>query len=319
MIILAIESSCDETAMAIVEDGRKILSNTVYTQIAIHTMYGGVVPEVASREHIKKVTYVLDDALKQANLTLDDIDAVAVTKEPGLIGSLMVGVNTAKTISLCFNKPLIYVNHIHGHIYANYLEEDFTFPLLALVVSGGHTELVLMKDHMDFEILGETLDDAVGEAYDKVARVVGVGYPGGPIIDKMASQGEPVYPLPHIKLSKDSLDFSFSGLKSAVVNLCHNANQRGETIDANNLAASFQNAVIDVLVSKTSKAATMYNVKQVIIAGGVAANKGLRSAMQDKMDELGIKLTVPQFKYCTDNAAMIAAAGYHKYIKELKN
>lgn len=319
MIILAIESSCDETAMAIVEDGRKILSNTVYTQIAIHTMYGGVVPEVASREHIKKVTYVLDEVLKQANMTLDDIDAVAVTKEPGLIGSLMVGVNTAKTISLCFNKPLIYVNHIHGHIYANYLEEDFTFPLLALVVSGGHTELVLMKDHMDFEILGETLDDAVGEAYDKVARVVNVGYPGGPIIDKMAHIGTPTYPLPHIKLSKDSLDFSFSGLKSAVINLCHNANQRGEAIDANNLAASFQNAVIDVLVSKTSKAATMNNVKQVIIAGGVAANKGLRSAMQEAMNNLNIKLTVPQFKYCTDNAAMIAAAGYHKYIKEQKN
>lgn len=319
MIILAIESSCDETAMAIVEDGRKILSNTVYTQIAIHTMYGGVVPEVASREHIKKVTYVLDEVLKQANMTLDDIDAVAVTKEPGLIGSLMVGVNTAKTISLCFNKPLIYVNHIHGHIYANYLEEDFTFPLLALVVSGGHTELVLMKDHMDFEILGETLDDAVGEAYDKVARVVNVGYPGGPIIDKMAHIGTPTYPLPHIKLSKDSLDFSFSGLKSAVINLCHNANQRGETIDANNLAASFQNAVIDVLVSKTVLAATMHNVKQVIIAGGVAANKGLRSAMQEAMDNLNIKLTVPQFKYCTDNAAMIAAAGYHKYIKEQKN
>ena len=319
MIILAIESSCDETAMAIVEDGRKILSNTVYTQIAIHTMYGGVVPEVASREHIKKVTYVLDEVLKQANMTLDDIDAVAVTKEPGLIGSLMVGVNTAKTISLCFNKPLIYVNHIHGHIYANYLEEDFTFPLLALVVSGGHTELVLMKDHMDFEILGETLDDAVGEAYDKVARVVNVGYPGGPIIDKMAHIGTPTYPLPHIKLSKDSLDFSFSGLKSAVINLCHNANQRGETIDANNLAASFQNAVIDVLVSKTVLAATMHNVKQVIIAGGVAANKGLRNAMQEAMNNLNIKLTVPQFKYCTDNAAMIAAAGYHKYIKENKN
>ena len=290
MIILAIESSCDETAMAIVENGRKILSNTVYTQIAIHTMYGGVVPEVASREHIKKVTYVLDEVLKQANMTLYDIDAVAVTKEPGLIGSLMVGVNTAKTISLCYNKPLIYVNHIHGHIYANYLEEDFTFPLLALVVSGGHTELVLMKDHMEFEILGETLDDAVGEAYDKVARVVNVGYPGGPIIDKMAHIGTPTYPLPHIKLSKDSLDFSFSGLKSAVINLCHNANQRGETIDANNLAASFQNAVIDVLVSKTVLAATMHNVKQVIIAGGVAANKGLRSAMQEAMENLNIKL-----------------------------
>ena len=275
MIILSIESSCDETAMAIVENGRKILSNTVYTQIAIHTMYGGVVPEVASREHIKKITYVLDEVLQQANLTLDDIDAVAVTKEPGLIGSLMVGINTAKTICLCYNKPLIYVNHIHGHIYANYLEEDFTFPLLALVVSGGHTELVLMKNHMEFEILGETLDDAVGEAYDKVARVVNVGYPGGPIIDKMAHIGTPTYPLPHIKLSKDSLDFSFSGLKSAVINLCHNANQRGETLGANNLAASFQNAVIDVLVSKTTLAAKQYDVKQVIIAGGVAANKGL--------------------------------------------
>lgn len=319
MIILSIESSCDETAMAIVEDGRKILSNTVYTQIAIHTMYGGVVPEVASREHIKKITYVLDEALKQANLTLDDIDAVAVTKEPGLIGSLMVGINTAKTISLCFNKPLIYVNHIHGHIYANYLEEDFTFPLLALVVSGGHTELVLMKDHMEFEILGETLDDAVGEAYDKVARVVNVGYPGGPIIDKMAHIGIPAYSLPHIKLSKDSLDFSFSGLKSAVINLCHNANQRGETLDANNLAASFQNAVIDVLVSKTTLAAKQYDVKQVIIAGGVAANKGLRNAMQEAMENLNIKLTVPQFKYCTDNAAMIAAAAYNQYIKENKN
>ena len=318
MIILAIESSCDETAMAIVEDGRKVISNTVYTQIAIHTQYGGVVPEVASREHIKKVTYVLESTLKDANMTLNDIDAVAVTKEPGLIGSLMVGINTAKTISLCYNKPLIYVNHIHGHIYANYLEEDFTFPLLALVVSGGHTELVLMKDHFEFELLGETLDDAVGEAYDKVARVVNVGYPGGPIIDKMASMGEVTYSLPHIKLGKDSYDFSFSGLKSAVINLCHNANQRGETIDANNLAASFQNAVIDVLVSKTSKAAQNFQVKQVIIAGGVAANKGLRTAMKDEMDKLNIKLTVPSFKFCTDNAAMIAAAGYFAYKKGIR-
>jgi N6-L-threonylcarbamoyladenine synthase len=251
-------------------------------------------------------------------MTLNDIDAVAVTKEPGLIGSLMVGINTAKTISLCYNKPLIYVNHIHGHIYANYLEEDFSFPLLALVVSGGHTELVLMKDHFEFELLGETLDDAVGEAYDKVARVVNVGYPGGPIIDKMAAMGEVTYNLPHIKLGKDSYDFSFSGLKSAVINLCHNANQRGETIDANNLAASFQNAVIDVLVSKTSKAAQNFQVKQVIIAGGVAANKGLRTAMKEEMDKLNIKLTVPSFKFCTDNAAMIAAAAYHSYNKKNK-
>lgn len=310
MKILAIETSCDETAIAIVEDGRKIISNVVYTQIGIHTMYGGVVPEVASREHIAKITYVLDSALKEANLTMEDIDNIAVTSTPGLIGSLMVGVNTAKTLGLCFNKPITYVNHIHGHIYANNLVEDFTFPLIALVVSGGHTELVLMKDHMDFEILGETLDDAVGEAYDKVARVVNVGYPGGPIIDKMAKEGTPRYNLPHIKLGKDSYDFSFSGLKSAVINLYHNTMQRGETLDYNDLAASFQDAVIDVLVSKTKKAAIEYNAKQVIIAGGVAANSGLRDAMKKALDEINLPLTVPPIKYCTDNAAMIASCAY---------
>lgn len=315
MRILSIESSCDETAMAIVEDGNKVISNNVYTQIAIHTLYGGVVPEVASREHIKKVTYVLDACLKEANLTIDDIDCVAVTAEPGLIGSLMVGINTAKTICLCYNLPILYVNHIYGHIYANYLEDNFSFPLLALVVSGGHTELVLMNDHFEFEILGETLDDAVGEAYDKVARVVNVGYPGGPILDKMASLGSPTYPLPHVKLGKDSYDFSFSGLKSAVINLYNKTKERNEELDYNNLAASFQNAVIDVLVSKTKKAALEYNVKQVIIAGGVAANKGLRSALKEEMEKLGIKLTVPAFKYCTDNAAMIGAAAYHQYKK----
>lgn len=310
MKILAIETSCDETAIAVVEDGRNILSNVVYTQIDIHTKYGGVVPEVASREHIAKITYVIDSCLKQANMTLNDIDKVAVTKTPGLIGSLMVGINTAKTISLCYNKPLIEVNHIHGHIYANYLVEDFKFPLLALVVSGGHTELVLMKDHMNFEILGETLDDAVGEAYDKVARVVNVGYPGGPIIDKMAHMGTPRYKLPHILLGKDSYDFSFSGLKSAVINLYHNTKQRNEELDYNDLAASFQEAVVDVLVTKTKKAALEYNVKQVIIAGGVAANKGLREGMQKALDEVNIPLTVPPIKYCTDNAAMIAACAY---------
>lgn len=310
MKILAIETSCDETALAIVEDGRKIISNVVYTQISIHTKYGGVVPEVASREHIAKITYVLDSVLKEANMTLNDIDYVAVTSAPGLIGSLMVGINTAKTISLCYNKPLICVNHIHGHIYANNLVEDFKFPLIALVVSGGHTELVLMKDHMEFEILGETLDDAVGEAYDKVARVVGVGYPGGPIIDKMAKEGMPKYSLPHIKLGKDSYDFSFSGLKSAVINLYHNTAQRGETLDFNDLAASFQDAVIDVLVSKTKKAAQEYNAKQVIIAGGVAANSGLREAMKKALDEINLPLTVPPIKFCTDNAAMIAACAY---------
>ena len=312
MKILGIESSCDETSVAIVEDGKKVWSNVIYTQIEIHKQYGGVVPEVASRHHIEKITYVIDQALKEAGLTLDEIDKIAVTAEPGLIGSLMVGINAAKTIGLVFHKPVIMVNHIHGHIYANYLESDFSFPLLALVVSGGHTELVLMKDHYEFEVLGETLDDAVGEAYDKIARVVEVGYPGGPIIDKMAADGEPTYELPRVKLSKDSYDFSFSGLKSAVINLHHKAEQKGETLNYNNLAASFQASVVDVLCMKTKKAALEYGVKQVIIAGGVAANKGLRSRMQEEMDKLGIKLTVPKFKYCTDNAAMIAVAGYFK-------
>ena len=312
MIILGIESSCDETSVAVVVDGKKVLSNVIYTQIEIHKLYGGVVPEVASRRHIEKITFVIDEALKEAGITYQDIDKIAVTAEPGLIGSLMVGINAAKTIGLVYNKPVIMVNHIHGHIYANYLESDFSFPLLALVVSGGHTELVLMKDHYEFELLGETLDDAVGEAYDKVARVVEVGYPGGPILDKMASMGEATYQLPRVKLGKDSYDFSFSGLKSAVINLHHKAMEKGETLNYNNLATSFQNAVVDVLCMKTVKAAKEFNVNQVIIAGGVAANKGLRKRMQEEMDNLGIKLTVPNFKYCTDNAAMIAVAGYFK-------
>ena len=311
MKILAIESSCDETSIAVVEDGKKVLSNVTYTQIDIHKKYGGVVPEVASRHHIEKVTYVLEGALQQANITLDEIDAVAVTKTPGLVGSLMVGINTAKTIALAFNKPLIEVNHIHGHIYANYLTHEFKFPLIALVVSGGHTEIVLMKDHLEFEILGETLDDAVGEAYDKIARVVNVGYPGGPIIDKMASMGKPTYQLPHVKLGKDSYDFSFSGLKSAVINLHNKAQQKGEELNAFDLAASFQDAVVDVLVSKTKRAILEYNCKQVIVAGGVAANKGLRSEMQKMVESLDdVTLTFPPFEYCTDNAAMIGVAAY---------
>ena len=228
----------------------------------------------------------------------------------------MVGINTAKTISLAFNKPLIYINHIHGHIYANYLTNEFKFPLIALVVSGGHTEIVLMKDHLDFEILGETLDDAVGEAYDKIARVVNVGYPGGPIIDKMAASGQATYKLPHVKLGKDSYDFSFSGLKSAVINLHNKANMKGETLNANDLAASFQDAVVDVLVSKTKRALEEYNCKQVIVAGGVAANKGLRKSMQDMVDQLeDVTLTFPPFEYCTDNAAMIGVAAYFQYLK----
>ena len=311
MKILAIESSCDETAVAIVEDGKKVLSNVVFTQIDIHTKYGGVVPEIASRHHIEKITYVIDQAMKEANLTFKDIDKIAVTANPGLVGSLMVGINAAKTLGLAYNKEVIMVNHIHGHIYANYLEDDFTFPVLALVVSGGHTELVLMKDHMSFEILGETLDDAVGESYDKVARVVKVGYPGGPIIDKMASLGSPTYPLPHVKLGKDSYDFSFSGLKSAVINLCNKLDMKGEELNANDLAASSQEAVVDVLCEKTIRAAKEYKAKQLIVAGGVAANKGLRSALTNEVNKVeGLRITFPSFKYCTDNAAMIGVAGY---------
>lgn len=311
MKILAIESSCDETAVAIVENGKKVLSNVVFTQIDIHTKYGGVVPEIASRHHIEKITYVIDQAMKEANLTFKDIDKIAVTANPGLVGSLMVGINAAKTLGLAYNKEVIMVNHIHGHIYANYLEDDFTFPVLALVVSGGHTELVLMKDHMSFEILGETLDDAVGESYDKVARVVKVGYPGGPIIDKMAACGSPTYPLPHVKLGKDSYDFSFSGLKSAVINLCNKLDMKGEELNANDLAASFQEAVVDVLCEKTIRAAKEYKAKQIIVAGGVAANKGLRSALTNEVNKVeGLRITFPSFKYCTDNAAMIGVAGY---------
>lgn len=313
--ILAIESSCDETSIAVVEDGKNVLSNAIYTQIEIHKAYGGVVPEVASRHHIAKVTYVLEQALKEANVTMEDIDEIAVTATPGLIGSLMVGINTAKTLAMIYNKPLTMVNHIHGHIYANAIESDFEFPLLALVVSGGHTELVLMKDHFDFEVLGETLDDAVGEAYDKVARVVEVGYPGGPIIDKMAKLGEPTYPLPHIKLGKESFDFSFSGLKSAVINLHNKTKMKGETLDYNNLAASFQKAVVDVLAEKTKRAALEYNVKMVIIAGGVSANSSLRGRIKEDIETLGIKFNVPSFKYCTDNAAMIGAAAYYQTLK----
>lgn len=318
MRILAIESSCDETSVAIVEDGKNVLCNEVYTQIEIHKLYGGVVPEVASRRHIEKITYVIDAAMKKSGIGYDDIDKIAVTAEPGLIGSLMVGVNAAKTIGLAYNKEVIMVNHIHGHIYANYLESDFTFPLIALVVSGGHTELVLMKEHFNFELLGETLDDAVGEAYDKVARVVEVGYPGGPILDRMAKDGKANYQLPHIKLAKDSYDFSFSGLKSAVINLHNKCKQKGEELNYNDLAASFQDAVVDVLVSKTSRAAQEYNAKQVLIAGGVAANSGLREAMKNEMQKLGIQLTVPSFKNCTDNAAMIGVAGYFQDLKRSK-
>lgn len=314
--ILGIESSCDETSCAIVKNGNVVISNVVLSQIDIHTNFGGVVPEIASRHHLKNITMVIEECLNKANMTIDDIDAIAVTEGPGLIGSLLVGLEAAKTLSYIYNKPLVPIHHIAGHIYANNLEKKLTFPLIALVVSGGHTELVYMKDHYDFKYIGGTLDDAVGECYDKVARVIGVGYPGGPVIDKMAHIGKHTYDLP-IPLNDNSYNFSFSGLKSAVINLAHNEEQRGNTINKEDLAKSFQDVVVEIITKKTMKAAKEYNVNSIIVAGGVAANKGIREELSRLCKEEQIELTLPNISYCTDNAAMIASAGYFAY-KEKK-
>ncbi len=315
MIVLGVESSCDETACAIVKDGKEVLSNVVLSQIDIHTKFGGVVPEIASREHVYNVSMCFEEAFKKANLKPEDIDLVAVTEGPGLIGSLLVGVNAAKTFALMYNKPLIGLNHLAGHIYANAIEHEMKFPSIALLVSGGNTELIYMKEHFSFELIGETLDDAVGEAYDKVARVVGIGYPGGPIVDKLAHLGEDTYHLPRVTLGNDNYNFSFSGLKSAVINLNHNAEQRGEKIDVNNLCASFQEAVTDVLTEKALRACKEYGVKQLIVAGGVSANKGLKEKLNRKNTNKDLEICIPSIKYCTDNAVMIAAAGYYRYQK----
>ena len=312
MNILAIESSCDETSVSIVKDGRVEISTVVLSQIDTHTNYGGVVPEIASRMHVENITIVIDEALKKANMKMEDIGAIAVTYGPGLIGSLLVGLMAAKTLAFVYNKPLIPVHHIAGHIYANNLVKRLEFPLIALVVSGGHTELVYMKEDYSFEKLGGTLDDAVGEAYDKVARVIGVPYPGGPLVDKLSFEGEDTYNLP-LPLDDDSYNFSFSGLKSAVINLAHNEEQRGNKINPANMACSFQNRVVEILVKKTMKALKDYKVNNLIVAGGVAANKGLREALTKECKKNGINLIIPEMKYCTDNAAMIGAAGYYAY------
>jgi len=316
MIILAIETSCDETSAAVVKDGKEILSNVVVSQMDIHKEFGGVVPEVASRHHVTSITKVIDSAIEQASINTKDIDFVAVTKSPGLIGALLVGINAAKAFALANKIPILGVHHIKGHIYANQIENEMKFPLVSLVVSGGHTELIYMEKHNSFKQIGSTLDDAVGEAYDKVARVLGLGYPGGPIVDKLAHQGDITYDLPKPYLNKDEFEFSFSGLKSAVINLIHNARQRNEEIRVNDVCASFQDSVTDVLVYKTIKAANKFNVKQIIVAGGVAANKGLRSKMKENSS--GFDLAIPSIKYCTDNAAMIGIAAYYQY-QDLNN
>lgn len=311
--ILGIESSCDETSASIVKNGTTEISTVISSQIDIHKNYGGVVPEIASRQHVKNITIVLEECLQKANMTMEQIDAIAITYGPGLIGSLLVGLEAAKTLSFIYNKPLIPVHHIAGHIYANSLVKELKFPLLAIVVSGGHTEIVEMPCHYKFNKLGGTLDDAIGECYDKVARVIGLEYPGGPKIDKLAAIGKNTYKLP-VPLKDDSYDFSFSGLKSAVINLVHNEEQRGLEINKEDLATSFQTVAVEAITSKVRKAIIDMNIKTVVVAGGVAANQGLRNAMTKLAEELNVDLTIPPMKYCTDNATMIAAAGYYAYL-----
>lgn len=315
-IILGIETSCDETAAAVVKNGTEILSNVVTSQIDIHKQFGGVVPEIASRHHVEQITIVIEEAILQAEVTWDDIDAIAVTEGPGLVGALLIGINAAKALAFVKNKPLIAVNHIAGHIYANQLEQAFEFPLLALIVSGGHTELVLMKEHGKYELIGETLDDAAGEAFDKIARVLDLPYPGGPHIDQLSNKGVDSINFPRAWLHEGSYDFSFSGLKSSVINYVHNVKQRGEELHAPDVAASFQASVVEVLTEKTYNAAIEYNVEQVIVSGGVAANKGLRASIKKRFQDKGVPICIPPLELCTDNAAMIAAAGAILYEQE---
>lgn len=311
--ILAIESSCDETSVSIIKNGSIEIATVVLSQIDIHKKFGGVVPEIASRNHVENITIVLDECLKKANMKIEDMNAIAVTYGPGLAGSLLVGVEAAKTISMLYDKPLIAVHHIAGHIYANRFESEFIFPLICLVISGGHTEIIYMNEDYSFDKIGGTLDDSVGECYDKVARVIGVPYPGGPTIDKYAHMGKHSYNLP-IPMDDDSYNFSFSGIKSAVINLAHNEKQRGNEINIYDLSTSFQDVVVDVLTKKTMKAVKEYKVKQLLVAGGVSANSGVREKLKELCDKENIKLVVPKIEYCTDNAAMIGAAAYQMYL-----
>ncbi|MDO4618590.1 MAG: tRNA (adenosine(37)-N6)-threonylcarbamoyltransferase complex transferase subunit TsaD [Clostridia bacterium] len=315
-LILGIESSCDETAAAVVKNGSEVLSNIINSQIDLHKIYGGVVPEIASRKHIENISYVVDEALSEANITLDDIDAIAVTYGPGLVGALLVGVSYAKALSFAANKPLVPVHHIRGHITANYIEHsDTETPYVCLVASGGHSHIVKVNSYTDFEVLGRTRDDAAGEAFDKIARVLGLGYPGGPLIDKLAKEGDPhKIDFPRVKMAEGSLDFSFSGVKTAVINYLHKAEQKGEDINKADVAASFQQAVCEALCSHTISAARDSKVKTIALAGGVASNSALRKMMTEEAQKYGMKVIYPSAILCTDNAAMIASAGYFGYL-----
>ena len=308
IITLGIETSCDETSVAVVKNGREVLSNIINTQIAIHTQFGGVVPEIASRKHVENISAVTEAALKEANITFDDIDVIACTYGPGLVGALLVGVSYAKALSYAINKPLIGTNHIQGHIAANYItHQELEPPFLCLIISGGHTTLAHIKSYNEFEILGKTRDDAIGEAFDKVARVIGLGYPGGPKIDKLAKEGQPVIDLPRTKF--DNLDFSFSGIKTAVINLHH----KNPDVDKANLCASFERTVTEELLSNTLEAAKKLGVKKIALAGGVSANSYIRARFEN-LKENGYEIFYPELKLCTDNAAMIACSGYYNYL-----
>ncbi|OKZ59527.1 MAG: tRNA (adenosine(37)-N6)-threonylcarbamoyltransferase complex transferase subunit TsaD [Clostridium sp. CAG:354_28_25] len=310
IIILGIESSCDETSVAVVKNGREVLSNVINTQISIHELYGGVVPEIASRNHVENISPVMKEALKEANVKIDDVDGIACTYGPGLVGALLVGVSYAKALSYAANKPLIGVNHIQGHIAANYITyKDLEPPFLTLLISGGNTQLVLVKDYTKFEILGKTRDDAVGEAFDKIARVIGLGYPGGPKMDKLAQEGTPNIVLPKVHI--DGLDFSFSGLKTAIINLHH----KTPDINKADLAASFEKDVAEILLENTKKAVKETNINKIALAGGVSANSYIRKAFKELEEKEDIKVYYPELKLCTDNAAMIASAGYYNFLK----
>ena len=310
IIILGIESSCDETSVAIVKNGREVLSNVINTQISIHELYGGVVPEIASRNHVENISPVMKEALKEANIKIDDVDGIACTYGPGLVGALLVGVSYAKALSYAANKPLIGVNHIQGHIAANYITyKDLKPPFLTLLISGGNTQLVLVKDYTEFEILGKTRDDAVGEAFDKIARVIGLGYPGGPKMDKLAQDGTPNIDLPKVHI--EGLDFSFSGLKTAIINLHH----KTPDINKADLAASFEKDVAEILLDNTKKAVKETNINKIALAGGVSANSYIRKAFKELEEKEDIKVYYPELKLCTDNAAMIASVGYYNFLK----